>query len=218
MLIHCVIFCKLPEFKHWYLGLVWFKTNLLYSGSTHIRYRGQSLGTSYMYWVTINLPSLYEHNMHLLSIWPFNVQIALFVGKSRVCMEAKIFEMIHKNTNVPQSMCTLSRSSLLSHQDNHLPHLCTQWCLWTPPSWSWYHAGCWKALETGNQTGKEEGGGDIGEVPLTVMLYLPKKPSSCSICPLQHVKGRYIASHAQYTYATPDIMSISLESRMQVIC
>ena len=50
-------------------------------------------------------------------------------------------------------------SSLLSHQDDHSPRLCTQWCLWTPPSWSWYHAGCWKALETGNQTGKEEEGG-----------------------------------------------------------
>jgi len=133
-------------------------------------------------------------------------------------MEAKIFEMIHKNTNVPQSMCTLSRSSLLSHQDDHLPHLCTQWCLWTPPSWSWYHAGCWKALETGNQTGKEEGGGDIGEVPLTVMFTSSKAALVMQNCPLQHVKGRYIASHAQYTYATPDIMSISLELRMQVIC
>ena len=68
-------------------------------------------------------------------------------------------------------------SSLLSHQDDHSPRLCTQWCLWTPPSWSWYHAGCWKALETGNQTGKEEegGGGGVGEMLLTVMFISPKE-------------------------------------------
>ena len=36
MLMHCIIIPgKSPEFKHWYLGLVWFKTNLLYSGSSH---------------------------------------------------------------------------------------------------------------------------------------------------------------------------------------
>lgn len=116
------------------------------------------MNTTCIYWA-------YDHSMFKLHC---------LLVKVEYVWRLKYLKWFTKIYNVPQSMCTLSRSSLLSHQDNHLPHLCTQWCLWTPPSWSWYHAGCWKALETGNQTGKEEGG-DIGEVPLTVMFTSPKE-------------------------------------------